>query len=102
VNAERGSDLDFGCKARTDVVMQIKLPDNYVVDSIVPNIRLNMQDSSMTFIYNAESQNGTVSIRQKIDRVTSFYPVDAYSGFYEFFRKYYSLKQNPVIIKKIK
>ena len=102
VNAERGSDLDFGCKSRTDVVMDIKLPDNYVVDSIVPNIRLNMQDSSMTFVYNAESQNGTVSIRQKIDRVTSFYPVDAYSGFYEFFRKYYTLKQNPVIIKKKK
>ena len=102
VNSERTADVDFGCKSRSDVMMQIRIPDSYVVDSIVPNVSLKMQDSSMSFVYNAEMSNGEVSIRQKMERTATFYSVGTYSALYDFFQKYYAIKQRPVILKRKK
>jgi hypothetical protein len=100
VNQERISDVDFGYKSRADIVMQIKVPDSYVLDSIVPSLSLSTEDHSINFMYNAEMEDGTVVMRQKMEYYKSFYPVGQYPAFYEFFQKYYTFKQKPVILKK--
>jgi hypothetical protein len=100
VNKERTSDVDMGYRFRSDIVVQIKVPDSFVLDSLVPSVSLSMQDTSITFMYDAEMLSGAVTMRQRLDYLTFFYPVDKYPAFYEFFQKYYTLKQKPVTLKK--
>jgi hypothetical protein len=59
-----------------------------------------MQDKSITFIYEAEVLDGIVTMRERLDYAKSFFPAEEYTAFYEFFQKYYTLRQKPVILKK--
>ena len=102
VNKERTTDIDMAFKSRTNILMQIKIPDSYTIDSIAPSVLLSMEDKSIVFMYDADLSSGLLSLRQRMDYNNSFFPVEAYPAFYDFFQKYYALKQKPVILKKKK
>lgn len=102
VNAERTADVDMAYKTRADVVMQIKVPVSFETDSVTPSVSLLMPDQSITFMYNSEFLSGSIVLRQKLDYAKPFFPLNEYPAFYEFFQKYYTMKQKPIILKKKK
>jgi len=100
VDNERTADVDFGFKTRSDVVMQIKIPETYVVDSIVPSLSLGMYDTSIVFGYDAVALEGQVVIRQKTEYFKSIYQAKNYPTLYNFMQKYQGMKARPVVLKK--
>ena len=59
-----------------------------------------MPDSSITFAYQADNNENKITLVQKSQYYRSFFKRQDYLSLYDFFQKYYDIRQRPVILKK--
>jgi hypothetical protein len=102
VSAQRKSAVDFGYKQKLTKVLQFELPDGYEIDSLFKPKGMITSDTSISFLFDAETMGGTVIIRQALDYKRSLYSAINYPDFYEFHQQYYKLIQEPVVLRKKK
>ena len=100
INKERKADVEFGYKTKTDVTMLIQLPDGYTADPVPAAASIGMKDTSATFVSDAQVRERTVTLHQQLDYRRSTYRVADYPAFFDFEKKYYDLRQKPVVIRK--
>ena len=99
-SAERTSDVDFANLQKENIVLTLTIPDDYSIDSITKSIKLIMPDSSITFAYQADNNENKITLVQKSQYYRSFFKRQDYLSLYDFFQKYYDIRQRPVILKK--
>ena len=100
VNKQRMADIDLGYRCKTTVSMEIQLPDGYAADPVPAPLSVSMKDSAALFANHAEIKNKTVVLYQDMDYRKSFFKVADYPAFFDFEKKYYDIKQRPVVIRK--
>ncbi len=100
VSRRRVADVDFGYTDRTMITMKLAIPPTLRADSSLPAAQLQMSDTSAIFTNRTEASDGLVSCAQKIDYSHSFYPAKFYPALYEFEKRYYDLRQKPVVLHK--
>ena len=100
INSERTADIDLGYNRKFIRTMQVHIPGSYTIDSVYPPVTLRMRDTSIVFQTGADILDHTAVINQKVEFFKSFYPASDYPAFYDYERKYYDLKQRPIMVRK--
>ena len=101
-SSERSSDVDFGYAQSENIVMNLRIPEQYEADSLFKPIRLSMHDNSIQFLYQVETTDNNVTLMQKKEYKKTFYAQEDYPAFYDFHLKYYDLRQRPIILRRKK
>lgn len=97
---ERYADIFFGYAQKFTLRGNVELPDEYTFEAPPKSLKMVMPDNSIELsrIVQVEGQSAKYVIQ--IDIKKPFYSPDEYDVFYEFFKKMYSLLNEPIVIKK--
>ncbi|MBS1617777.1 MAG: hypothetical protein JST76_04630 [Bacteroidetes bacterium] len=102
VNITRRADVDFGNTGTTVVSMRLTLPTSYRTDSLMPSYILRTSDSSASYSFRSEVEDGVLATVSRLDFHRAFYPVEEYPMLFEFEKKYIDTRQRPVILHRNK
>ncbi|HEX2683154.1 MAG TPA: hypothetical protein VHL77_04445, partial [Ferruginibacter sp.] len=97
---QRISDIDFGYLQNYTLAGSFSIPAGYSVDAMPENISLTMPDKSIVFNRVMTANDNEVNVRMSVDFKNSFYTVDSYVDFREFYKKLYASLNEQVVIKK--
>ncbi len=97
---QRISDIDYGYLQDYVIAGSYKIPDGYIYDSLPENISLQMPDKSIVFTRVVAVTENRLNVRMSVEFKNSFYPVDNYADFREFYKKLFSTLNEQVVIKK--
>ena len=100
VNQDRDYDVDFGYTDKTILNMKITIPSSYTIDSVFKPVVLRMSDTSVVFINQVEANDGLLVWQQKTDYFKPYYKAAEYPELYDFEKKYFEIRQRPIVLKK--
>ena len=100
VSSHRISDVDFGYMQRLNTTLTIELPTGYELDSSPKPMVLLTPDSSIYYRFGAQQNDNVLYVQQKLEYHKSTYPAGDYPTFYEFHKQYYTLMQEPVVLRR--
>lgn len=97
---ERYADIFFGYAQKFTLRGSLDLPEGFTFEAPPKNLKMVMPDKSieMSRIVQIEEQSAKYVIQ--IDIKKPFYSPEEYDVFYEFYKKMYSLLNEPLVIKK--
>ena len=96
----RFSDIFFGANQKFTQVVNINLPEGYDLESLPKNTTMIMPDTSIIFRRIAQAGDGKFSMRTTIEFKKPFYKVTDYDIFREFFKRFFDLLNEQVVIRK--
>ncbi len=102
VSEERISAIDFGYRQKESTSLTLEIPEGYEIDSLFKPQWLITEDTTISFLFDAEDLGTKLIMGQRLDYKRSLYSAKEYPSFYEFHRKYFQLRQQPVILLKKK
>jgi Domain of Unknown Function with PDB structure (DUF3857) len=97
---QRISDIDFGYLQDYTIVGSFIIPEGYAIDAMPENISLTMPDKSIVFSRFMTANENQLNVRMSLDFKNSFYSVEIYEEFREFYKKLFSTLNEQVVIKK--
>lgn len=100
ISEQRISDIEFGYLQDYTIVENFIIPEGYVIDAIPENITLTLPDKSIVFSRFMAANENKLNVRMTVEFKNSFYPVDLYEDFREFYKKLFSTLNEQVVIKK--
>lgn len=97
---ERYADVFFGYGQKFTLRGSLEIPEGFTFEAPPKNMRMIMPDNSieMTRIVQIEGQYAKYSIQVEIKK--PYYGPDEYELFHEFYKKLYTILNEPVVIKK--
>lgn len=99
-NSERKYPIDFNCPENEIYTLNIKIPENYVVDELPSELNLKLENNNAVFTYSPTVENNTISIRYRYSRKQTHFPVENYNGLKEFFTQFIKKQSDLIILKK--
>jgi len=96
----RFSDIFFGANQKFTLVVNINLPEGYGLESLPKNTTLIMHDTSIIFRRIFQAGDDKFSMRTTIEFKKPFYKVNDYDIFREFFKRFFDLLNEQVVIRK--
>lgn len=96
----RFSDIFFGANQKFTFVVNINLPDGYNLEALPKNTTLIMPDTSIIFRRVDQGGDGKFSMRTTIEFKKPFYKVTDYDNFREFYKTFFDLLNEQVVIRK--
>ncbi|MGB4843346.1 MAG: hypothetical protein WBP16_02710, partial [Ferruginibacter sp.] len=97
---QRISDIEYGYLQDFILVGVFSIPDGYVFEAVPENISLTIEDKSIVFSRFMTLSENQLNVRMSVEFRNSYYPVDRYSNFREFYKKLFEALNEQVIIKK--
>jgi hypothetical protein len=97
---QRISDVEFGYLQNYTIAGSFIIPEGYAIDAMPENISLTMPDKSIVFSRVMTANENQLNVRMSVDFKNSFYTVDSYVDFREFYKKLFASLNEQVVIKK--
>jgi hypothetical protein len=96
----RFSDVFFGTRQLHTIISNIIIPEGYTFEELPKNIRLTMEDKSLTVTRMSAAQGNTINTRIVVEFKRPFYTPEEYPDLKEFYKKMYALLDEQIVIKK--
>jgi hypothetical protein len=100
VAEQRFTDVDFGYKQSYMVTGNLEIPDGYKYESLPKNLRMIMQDTSISLVRMMQADGNMVNFRITLDFKRPVYLRDEYGDFREFYKRLYAMLNEPIVIRK--
>jgi hypothetical protein len=100
VSSERKFPVDFPCPMNEIYTLNIKVPDQYEVDELPSEINLKLEKNGAIFNYSPTAASNEISIRYRLNRKETFFPVDNYNGLKEFYTLLIKKQSELIILKR--
>ena len=97
---DRIADIDFGFQQDYTIFGNYSIPQDYVFDVLPENISMIMPDTSIIFNRSIEADENLLNVRMSVEFKRSFYPVNNYPEFKEFYKKLFTKLNEQIVIKK--
>jgi hypothetical protein len=97
---EREFPVDFGYPWQDRYMINIKLPEGYVVESLPTPLTVTLQENIGSFKYNVVSQNNTLQISVAFDINYPNVSQDYYKSLRDFYRKMTDKQNEKIVLKK--
>lgn len=97
---QRIADVDFGYLQEYTIVGSFMIPEGYSFDALPENILLTMPDKSIVFSRFIAISENKLNVRMSAEFKNSFYSVDNYADFREFYKKLFATLNEQVVLKK--
>lgn len=97
---KRYSDIDFGYCNAYSINGTYKIPPGYTIDALPKSVILNMADKSIVFKRIVGLLNGALQVHYNITYTRSTFSVGQYPAVREFYKKMYSMLNEPIVLKK--
>ena len=102
VAEKRQTDVDFAFNQYYTIMGSYSIADNYEFDELPKNIKMIMPDTSIIISRMMQKDENTVSFRISIDFRRPQYTAEEYLDVKEFYKKFYALLKEQIVIKKKK
>ena len=97
----RFSDIDFGCNQSYDILMRIKVPNNFSIEDLPKDVSIQKEDSSALFERSISKQsNNLLLIHDSFILKNAIFPKEDYPALKSFFDKVYTLINEEILLKK--
>jgi hypothetical protein len=96
----RFSDIFFGANQKFTLVVNVNLPEGYNLEGLPKNTTLMMPDTSILFRRLVQGGDGRFSMRTTIEFKKPYYKVTDYDYFREFYKTFFDLLNEQVVIRK--
>ena len=90
----------FGTNQMHQVLTNIRIPDGYVFEELPKNLKMTLEDNSLSVTRIMQSQGNVLSTRITVEFKRPFYTPQEYADLKEFYKKMYSLLDEQIVIKK--
>jgi hypothetical protein len=102
VSDKRTFDIDFGANQNFMVILNLVLPDNFIIEEMPKNITLIKSDSTIFFRRKSAVQGNTFQCQIRLDYTESYFPKEDYANLLEFFKRMYGFLNEPVVLRRKK
>jgi hypothetical protein len=82
------------------IITSIRIPDGYEFDELPKNIKMTLEDQSLSVSRMVAVQGGMLSSRITLEFKRPFYSPEEYADLKEFYKKMYSLLDEQIVFKK--
>ncbi len=96
----RHSDVFFGTNQSHVIVASISIPEGYEFEELPHNLRLTMEDKSLSITRMVVAENGVLNARITLEYKRPVYSAEEYPVLKEFYKKMYELLDEQFVIRK--
>jgi transglutaminase-like putative cysteine protease len=96
----RVSDVDFGIHQEYTIFGNYTIPVGFTFDGIPENISMGTPDNGIIFSRTMQVESNLLNVRMTLEFKRTFYTVDTYPAFKEFYKKLFDKLNEQVVIKK--
>jgi hypothetical protein len=100
ISEQRVADVFFGTNQMHQIITSIRIPDGYEFDELPKNIKMTLEDQSLSVSRMVAVQGGMLSSRITLEFKRPFYSPEEYADLKEFYKKMYSLLDEQIVFKK--
>jgi hypothetical protein len=100
ISEKRVSDVFFGTNQLHQIITSVRIPDGYVFDEMPKNIKMTLEDNSLSVSRMIAVQGNMLSSRITLEFKRPFYSPEEYADLKEFYKKMYSMLDEQIVIKK--
>ena len=100
ISEERVADVFFGINQMHQVITSISIPEGYVFEELPKNIKMTLEDKSLSVSRMLAVQGNMLSSRITLEFKRPFYSPEEYPDLKEFYKKMYSLLDEQIVFKK--
>jgi hypothetical protein len=100
ISEQRVADVFFGTNQMHQIITSIRIPDGYEFDELPKNIKMMLEDQSLSVSRMVAVQGSMLSSRITLEFKRPFYSPDEYADLKEFYKKMYSLLDEQIVFKK--
>jgi transglutaminase-like putative cysteine protease len=97
---EREFPIDFSYPWQDRYMINIKLPEGYVIESLPAPLTITLQENIGSFKYNVASQNNTLQISVAFDINYANVSQDYYKSLRDFYKKMTEKQNEKIVLKK--
>lgn len=97
---QRTADVFFGTNQQHQIITSIRIPEGYEFEELPKNVKMTLQDNSLTVTRMLLAQGNMLSSRITLEFKRPFYTPEEYGDLKEFYKKMYSLLDEQIVIKK--
>ena len=97
---ERIYPIDFIHNSEDRLILTLKIPEGYEVESIPKNSRIALPNRDMIFDFKSEEEAGVVSIQYLLARNKAHYPATAYNSLKVLYDKIMLRQSEKIVLKK--
>jgi hypothetical protein len=97
---QRVADVFFGTNQSYQVIASIKIPEGYEFEELPKNMRMTLEDNSLSVTRMFLAQGNMLSSRITLEFKRPYYSPEEYADLKEFYKKMYSLLDEQIVIKK--
>jgi hypothetical protein len=100
ISEQRVADVFFGTNQMHQIITSIRIPDGYVFEELPKNIKMTLEDGSLSVSRMFAAQGNMLSSRITLEFKRPLYSPEEYADLREFYKKMYSLLDEQVVFKK--
>lgn len=98
----RGTDIDFGCNQKFEILFSLDFPRSYQIEHLPKNIIVRAPDSSFFFMRNFSFDQTHILLSESFEIKRSVFDKEEYEGIKEFFSRTYGLMVEEIVLKRKK
>jgi len=96
----RFADVFFGAGQNHTIVGNLTIPQGYTLEELPKNLRMTLEDKSLTITRMSSYANNTLSMRIILEYKRPYYQADEYPNLKEFYKKMYSMLDEQFVLHK--
>lgn len=97
---DRIADIDFGVQQEYILFGNYSIPPEFAFDGVPENVTLTTADNGAIFTRSMQVESNLLNVRISVEFKRTFYPVDNYADFREFYKKMLDKLNEQVVLKK--
>lgn len=95
--------IDFAFPWQQRFIINIRVPEGYVLEELPPSIKMRAEDGSMDAVFASSlAADGLVSLILNVNLNRTFYPAAHYPGLRDMYRRIIELQDTPLIFSRAK
>jgi hypothetical protein len=99
-NDVRKFPVDFNYPVHTKYMMNLNIPEGYLVEEIPESIKIALPDKSATYLFMANVIGNIIQLVNQFDINKSMYTPEEYKGLREFWAMVVSKNNEQIVLKK--
>jgi hypothetical protein len=102
ITDNRFSDINFGYNRNINLSATIKIPENYIIDALPENLKLEFPEKDMVFSRQMafSNSNKTITYTIKVEFNKSLYTIAEYTLLKDRYKKIFKLLEEQIVLKK--
>jgi len=99
-SSRRDIPVEFNYPSIQNVIMEIKIPENYEVESLPKSVRLANEDNTARYVFLSEQSDTTIKINSLLSIKKLSYTPDEYPGLKELLHRVVLKQAEAIVLKK--